>query len=170
MFSMCVVFQKVFLDPTFVKQERQSLNIDMFIIVLILGGGFKYFLCSPRSLGKLPILTSIFFNWVFQPTNCKSPCFTTLFWFQLGFKTFQRLLVVTEIHGSIAFKNSMKPCDSVPSQLVAGFVFPSTINSMLRLFVKDVCKGLDFTDERSTMGLSSPFPTTEPHPRSDSSS
>ena len=33
-----------------------------------LGGGFKYFLFSPRKLGKIPILTSIFFRWV-ETTN-----------------------------------------------------------------------------------------------------
>ena len=32
-----------------------------------LGGGFKYFLCSPRSRGKWSNLTSIFFRWVVQP-------------------------------------------------------------------------------------------------------
>ncbi len=34
---------------------------------LNLGGGFKYVLFSPGSLGKIPRLTSIFFNWVAQP-------------------------------------------------------------------------------------------------------
>ena len=34
-----------------------------------LGGGFKHFLCSPRKLGKIPILTSIFFRWVGSTTN-----------------------------------------------------------------------------------------------------
>ena len=29
-----------------------------------LGGGLKYFSFSPRNLGKIPILTSIFFRWV----------------------------------------------------------------------------------------------------------
>ena len=33
-----------------------------------LGGGFKYFSFSPRKLGKIPILTSIFFRWV-ETTN-----------------------------------------------------------------------------------------------------
>ena len=36
-----------------------------------LGGGFKDCLFSPRKLEKIPILTSIFFNWVVQPpTSC----------------------------------------------------------------------------------------------------
>ena len=34
-----------------------------------LGGGFKHFLFSPRKLGKIPILTSIFFKWVGSTTN-----------------------------------------------------------------------------------------------------
>ena len=34
-----------------------------------LGGGFNYFLFSPRTLGKIPILTSIFFKWVGSTTN-----------------------------------------------------------------------------------------------------
>ena len=34
-----------------------------------LGGGFKYFLFSPRSLGKWSNLTSIFFRWVGKTTN-----------------------------------------------------------------------------------------------------
>ena len=33
----------------------------------ILGGGFNYFLFSPRKLGKISNLTSIFFRWVVQP-------------------------------------------------------------------------------------------------------
>ena len=33
-----------------------------------LGGGFKYFLFSPRKLGKMSNLTSIFFKWV-ETTN-----------------------------------------------------------------------------------------------------
>ena len=33
----------------------------------ILGGGFKDFLCSPRKLGKVSNLTSIFSNGVVQP-------------------------------------------------------------------------------------------------------
>ena len=31
---------------------------------LSIGGGFKYFIFSPLTLGKIPILTSIFFNWI----------------------------------------------------------------------------------------------------------
>ena len=34
---------------------------------IYLGGGFKYFLFSPRTLGKWSNLTSIFFKWVVQP-------------------------------------------------------------------------------------------------------
>ena len=34
-----------------------------------LGGGFKCFLCSPRKLGKISNLTSIFFKWVGSTTN-----------------------------------------------------------------------------------------------------
>ena len=34
-----------------------------------LGGGFEYFLFSPRSLGKGSNLTSIFFRWVGSTTN-----------------------------------------------------------------------------------------------------
>ncbi len=36
-----------------------------------LGGGFKYLLFSPRSLGKISNLTSIFFRWVVQPPTRK---------------------------------------------------------------------------------------------------
>ena len=32
-----------------------------------LGGGFKYFLFSPRTLGKISNLTILFFRWVVQP-------------------------------------------------------------------------------------------------------
>ena len=42
-----------------------------------LGGSFKYFLFSPRKLGKIPILTSILFRWVGSTTNQlakSSPC------------------------------------------------------------------------------------------------
>ena len=39
-----------------------------FLRVTKLGGGFKYFLFSPH-LGMIPILTSIFFNWVGSTTN-----------------------------------------------------------------------------------------------------
>ncbi len=35
----------------------------------LLGGGFKYFLFSPRSLGKWSNLTSIVFRWVGSTTN-----------------------------------------------------------------------------------------------------
>ena len=35
----------------------------------LLGGGFKYFLFSPRKLGKIPILTSIFFKGVGSTTD-----------------------------------------------------------------------------------------------------
>ena len=36
-----------------------------------LGGGFKYFSCSPLFGEDEPILTSIFFRWVVQPpTSC----------------------------------------------------------------------------------------------------
>ena len=36
--------------------------------IQLLGGGFTYFLFSPRKLGQIPILTSIFFRWV-ETTN-----------------------------------------------------------------------------------------------------
>ena len=36
---------------------------------VILGGGFKHFICSPRTLGKWSNLTSIFFGWVGSTTN-----------------------------------------------------------------------------------------------------
>ena len=38
-------------------------------VIHLLGGGFKYFLCLPRSLGKSSNLTSIFFKWVGSTTN-----------------------------------------------------------------------------------------------------
>ncbi len=94
---MCVFFPEVFLDPTFVKQERQSLNIDMFILVLILGGGFKYFLVSPRFLGKLPILTNIFFQLQCFNHQLEHHVLPLYFGF-IGFKV--QTFVVTEIHDS----------------------------------------------------------------------
>ena len=39
------------------------------IYFLVLGGGFKHVLFSSRKLGKIPILTSIFFNWVGKNQN-----------------------------------------------------------------------------------------------------
>ena len=39
------------------------------------GGGFKYCLFSPRSLGKWSNLTSVFFKWVVQPPTSNA------FWF-----------------------------------------------------------------------------------------
>ena len=38
-----------------------------WLVFTNLGGGFKYFLFSPRTLGKWSSLTSIFFRWVVQP-------------------------------------------------------------------------------------------------------
>ena len=37
-------------------------------VAFAMTGGFKYFLFSPRTLGKIPILTSIFLRWV-ETTN-----------------------------------------------------------------------------------------------------
>jgi len=34
-----------------------------------MGGGWKYCLFSSRNLGKIPILTIIFFRWVGETTN-----------------------------------------------------------------------------------------------------
>ena len=36
---------------------------------MYLGGGFEYVLFSPRNLGKIPILTKMFSNWVGSTTN-----------------------------------------------------------------------------------------------------
>ena len=56
-------------DPKMVIQQKEKKHC--------LGGGFKYFLCSPWSLGKIPILTSIFFKvgWKLnhQTSSEKSP-------------------------------------------------------------------------------------------------
>ena len=42
----------------------------------ILGGGFKCFLCSPRKLGKVPILTHMFSKGLKPPTSMEFPPFT----------------------------------------------------------------------------------------------
>ena len=46
-----------------------------------LGGGLKYVLFSPQTLGKIPILTSIFFRWleIQPPTSGKLPIITSPF-------------------------------------------------------------------------------------------
>ena len=58
---------------------------DMSFTLLItiytsLGGGFKYFLIFPL-LGKIPILTNIFSNWLKPPTSCwKLPWWDNFTW------------------------------------------------------------------------------------------
>ena len=54
--------------------ELKRLNLKSFPMLqnpqtMNLGGGFKYFLFSPRTLGKIPSLTFIFFNWVGSTTK-----------------------------------------------------------------------------------------------------
>ena len=39
------------------------------LMIICLGGGFKEKKCSPRKLGKIPNLTSIFMRWVGSTTN-----------------------------------------------------------------------------------------------------
>ena len=39
------------------------------LLIGLLGGGFKYFLFSPRNLGKIPILTNYFSDGLVQPPN-----------------------------------------------------------------------------------------------------
>ena len=41
-----------------------------------LGGGSRYFSCSPRKLGKIPNLTSIFFRWVETTNQSIFKCFS----------------------------------------------------------------------------------------------
>ena len=63
------------------KGMKKTLELYTVYVVGKLGGGFKYFLFSPQVkkpyLGKIPILTSIFFRWLeIQPPTRKSclPC------------------------------------------------------------------------------------------------
>ena len=42
---------------SFSEQQGWELSTNQ---LMYLGGGFKYFLCSPRKLGKIPIVTHIF--------------------------------------------------------------------------------------------------------------
>ena len=57
----------------FSRGIRGEIKVISFIIswenpcLLVLGGGFKICLFSPRNLGKISNLTSIFFRWVVQP-------------------------------------------------------------------------------------------------------
>ena len=44
----------------FFKVETDFLEVAQQMPAHSLGGGFKYFLFSPRSLGMIPILTNIF--------------------------------------------------------------------------------------------------------------
>ena len=41
--------------------------LKILILISSLGGGFKHVSFSPQKLGKISILTIIFFNWVVQP-------------------------------------------------------------------------------------------------------
>ena len=59
--SNWTVFHRVAVVGVGISSSQQSIhssNIE-FLSVSKLGGGFKYFLFSPRSLGKIPILTNI---------------------------------------------------------------------------------------------------------------
>ena len=53
-------------------QKESSLPITILQGRAVLGGGFKYVLFSPGSLGKWCHLTSIWFKWVVQPPNSVS--------------------------------------------------------------------------------------------------
>ena len=46
----------------FNEQARRTVDVNYYGTkrMLTLGGGFRYFLFSPRELGKIPISTSIF--------------------------------------------------------------------------------------------------------------
>ena len=68
--QVLTVQQEFFLpfDNRTVEKEWTKMPLVMFFKDT-LGGGFKYFLCSPRNLGTIPILTSIFFKWVGSTTN-----------------------------------------------------------------------------------------------------
>ena len=48
---------------------KKDIEHDFSWTYIFLDGGFKHFLFSPRTLGKIPILTSIFFKWVGSTTN-----------------------------------------------------------------------------------------------------
>ena len=91
----------------------------MFVIVLgyFLGGGFDYFLFSPRKLGKLSILTSIFFKWV-ETTN-KFLLVQNLF-----FKEKRNLHRVSLVNAVRSFRSSRClrwPISRGPTMLVVGW-------------------------------------------------
>ena len=56
---------------SFPTETHKSIDIHIYCIYIYsytIGGGFKYFLCSPY-LGKIPILTNIFSKGLKPPTS-----------------------------------------------------------------------------------------------------
>ena len=78
-----------------------------------LGGGFKYFLFSPRSLGKWSNLTSIFFKRVAQPPprwRCEPSKIQVLFWVDIGSDLHSLWKRVD--HGMASYLSNLNPCNS----------------------------------------------------------
>ena len=67
---------------TWSHDHRNTNHISLPRIKSQLGGGFKYVLFSPRTLGKIPILTNIFqMGWNHQPVKSNRKCFNLVLQF-----------------------------------------------------------------------------------------